>query len=341
MSAKKVRQVSLSIYIISLIIAAAVAGFLGYYLKPAPALPPRPGEGLVIYWIGGAAGDPFDARLMKGASDAAALLGVDLRYVHTEWDPEKMVAEFKRAIAAKPHGIVVMGHPGYEALAPLFEEAAKAGILVTLANVDIPELREKYWYTGYVGQELYKSGYTLCKEAVKRFELKPGERAAIFSGSWEQPARALRAIGCEAALKEAGLVVDRVSHPPEVYGSPERGVPYVTGYYSAYPDVKLIVFDGGGTTAATEMYMQAIGKKPGEIVVVGFDLTPGSVAALKSGYLQLVIDQQPYLQGFMTVLNLVLSIRWKFAGLYIDTGGAVIDKEAVPYVEELVVKGYR
>jgi len=305
------------------------------------ASPQKPGEGMVIYWIGGGAGDPFDARLLKGATDAAELLGIKLVYVHTAWEPERMVEEFRKAIAARPDGIVVMGHPGYEALAPLFEEAAKAGIYVTLANVDIPELRGKYWYTGYVGQDLYKSGYSLCKAAVERYNLKAGDRAAIFSGSWEQPARALRAVGCEDALKEAGLIVDRVSHPPAVYGSPAEGIPYVTGYYAAHPDAKLFVFDGGGTTAAAEDYMKAIGKKPGEIIVAGFDLTPGSVKGIKDGYIQLVIDQQPYLQGFMTVLNLFLSKKYMFAGLYIDTGGAIIDINNVGPVEELVLEGYR
>ncbi len=340
-----------TLYIVAIIIMLIIGIGIGYgiaYLSAPPAAPTgpecyQPGKGLTIYWIGGAAGDPFDARLYKGATDAAKLLGVNLVYVHTAWDPDKMVQEFSKAIEHNPDGIVVMGHPGYDALAPLFERAASKGILVTLANVDIPELREKYWFTGYVGQDLYQSGYVLGKEAVKRYsdKLKEGARAAIFSGSWEQPARALRAIGVEDALKEAGLIVDRVSHPPEVYGNPSEGLSYVQAYLAAHPDVVLICFDGGGTTAAAEDYLKNLGKNPGEIIVIGFDLTPGSVKGIKDGYIQLVIDQQPYLQGFMTVLNLVLSKNWMFQGLYIDTGGAIIDKDTIGEVEQLVEEGYR
>jgi simple sugar transport system substrate-binding protein len=361
------KGVSTSVFIIVVILVAIIAGVVGYFSAPAGVTqtittgatatvtttqtqtqtvtvsPTLPGTGLTIYWIGGGAGDPFDARLYKGATDAANLLGVKIVYVHTEWDPAKMIEEFSKAIAARPDGIVVMGHPGLDALAPLFEQAASSGILVTLANVDIPELRAKYWYTGYVGQNLYQSGYTLCKTAVQKYSnvLKAGVRAAIFSGSWEQPARALRAVGCEDALKEAGLVVDRVSHPPAVYGSPSEGIPYVTGYLAAHPDVKLIVFDGGGTTSAAADYMRSAGKSPGEIIVVGFDLTPGSVKGIKDGYVQMVIDQQPYLQGFMTVLNLVLSKKYGFQGLYIDTGGSIVDSSNVGLVEQLVLAGYR
>jgi simple sugar transport system substrate-binding protein len=326
---------------LAVVVTAIVVGSLAGCRPAPPPAPAKPFEGLTIYWIGGAAGDPFDALLSKGAKDAEETLGCKVEYVHTEWDPGKMVAKFKDAIGAKPDGIVVMGHPGYGSLADLFDRAAKEGILVTLANVDIPELREKYWYTGYVGQDLYVAGYSLGKRSVEQFGLKAGDRAAVLSGSWDEPARAVRARGVEDALKEAGLVVDRVAHASEVYGDPSLGVPIITGYYGAHPDVKLIVFDGGGTTAATKTFIDAIGKKPGEVKVAGFDLSPKTVEAIKDGYLQVTIDQQPYLQGYMTVLNLCLAIKYGFAGLYMDTGGGLVDATNVDDVAPLVEKGYR
>ena len=362
------KNISMSIFIISIIIASIVTGLGVYFAKPSAAPTPSAttltstvtktvtstststktagflmGKGLTIYWIGGAAGDPFDARLYKGATDAANMLGVKLVYVHTGWDPTKMVSEFKKAISLRPDGIVVMGHPGYDALAPLFAEASKDGIAVTLANVDIPQLRGSYWFTGYVGQDLYQAGYTLAEAALKKFpnRLKSGARVAIFSGDWAHPARALRARGVEDAFKKAGLTVDRVAHPSSVYGNPAEGLNYVSGYLAKHPDVACIVFDGGGTTASAENYLKSVGYKPGKIIVIGFDLTPGSLKGLKDGYVQLVIDQQPYLQGFLTVLNLVLSIKYHFAGLYINTGGAVIGPEEVSALETLVNEGYR
>jgi simple sugar transport system substrate-binding protein len=302
---------------------------------------PRQFEGIKIVWIGGASGDPFDTLLAKGAMDAAKYFGVTIEYMHTEWRPDLQVERFRDAIALEPDGIVVMGHPGYEAYAELFEEAHRKGILVTLANVDIRELREKYPYCGYVGQDLYAAGYILGKRCAEKFGLGPGDRAAIPSGSWPEPARALRAIGVEDALKEAGVTVDRVMHAPEVYGDPSLGIPVITGYYAAHPDVDLIVFDGGGTTAATSTFIEALGVSPGEIKVAGFDLSPATIDAIKAGYLQMTIDQQPYLQGYLTVLNLCLHKKWGFAGLYIDTGGGIVDSTNVAEVEALVEAGYR
>jgi simple sugar transport system substrate-binding protein len=44
----------------------------------------------------------------------------------------------------------------------------------------------------------------------------------------------------------------------------------------------------------------------GKIPAGGFDLTPGTLAAIKAGQLDFTIDQEPYLQGFLPTLYLYL-----------------------------------
>jgi simple sugar transport system substrate-binding protein len=44
----------------------------------------------------------------------------------------------------------------------------------------------------------------------------------------------------------------------------------------------------------------------GKIPAGGFDLTPGTLAAIKAGQLNFTIDQNPYLQGFIPTLYLYL-----------------------------------
>ncbi|MEM3130905.1 MAG: substrate-binding domain-containing protein, partial [Nitrososphaerota archaeon] len=245
---------------------------------------------------------PFGLTVKRGAEAATKDLGCDTSYFDADWVPETMVKQFKDSIAAKPDGIAVMGHPGYDGYAELFERAYAAGIIVTLVNVDIPELRKKYgpMGCGYVGQELYESGRKVGAACFK-YGLKKGDRAAVFS-VWEMYPRNLRAIGAEDALKEGGAIVDRVTHPPEVYGDPLKGIPYVTGYYAAHPDVKCMVWDGGGTTAGCVKYMEAIGAEPGKIINAGFDLSPPTIEAIEKGYLHVTLDQQPYLQGYLPIL---------------------------------------
>lgn len=322
------------------IVAAIVGGAIGYVLAPAAEVPPQQFKGMKVVWIGGAAGDPYDTLLMNGALDAGKYLGVSVEYVHTEWEPDKMVMEFSSAIGRRPDGIVLMGHPGYEGLVSLFETATDAGISIMMTDVDVPRLRDEFPGVGYIGLLNYETGYTVAKAGLAEADLSPGDRAVVISGSWDEPERMYLAIGAEDAYVEAGLIVDRVEHPSAVYGDPSAGIPYIVGYYGAHPDVKLIHLDGGATTASTIMYMEALGVGPGEIAVVGLDVTPGSLDALRAGYLMATVDCQPYVEGYMTVVNVCLRAKHGFSGIFANTARAVVTMANVHLYEDPARKGY-
>jgi simple sugar transport system substrate-binding protein len=61
---------------------------------------------------------------------------------------------------------------------------------------------------------------------------------------------------------------------------------------------------------------------------------------VRDGYVNLVIDQQQWLQGFMSILQLCLTHFYGFSGLHIDTGAGFLDAtnvEAIaPLVEQLI-----
>ena len=61
--------------------------------------------------------------------------------------------------------------------------------------------------------------------------------------------------------------------------------------------MKLVVTDHGGLTATAETYLKAAGKKPGEINIAGFDLSPATISAIKGGWTGLVIKQAEWLPG--------------------------------------------
>ena len=50
---------------------------------------------------------------------------------------------------AKPDGIVIMGHPGEDAMAPLVDQAEAAGIIVTSGNNPLPNIEAKYKAKGF------------------------------------------------------------------------------------------------------------------------------------------------------------------------------------------------
>jgi simple sugar transport system substrate-binding protein len=62
---------------------------------------------------------------------------------------------------------------------------------------------------------------------------------------------------------------------------------------------------------------------------------------IKRDYVKFTIDQQPYLQGFQTVMMLYLYKEFGLAPTDINTGVAIVDKSNVDEVEKLSETGYR
>jgi simple sugar transport system substrate-binding protein len=299
--------------------------------------------GISIYFFpGGSEGGPFESVVYKGAKAAEEDLGPKVTYVWSGWNPEKMIAQFKEAIAAKPDGIAIMGHPGEVAFAPLVDEAESKGIIVTSQNTDLPGIEAKYIAKGfgYAGQGLYSSGIALAKKSIEKWGLKKGDKALVW-GLLSQETRGLRTKGCIDALEEAGLKVDYLEISNEINADSTLGTPVLTGYISANPDVKLVITDHGNLTSTVGTFMKASKKEPGDIKCAGFDLSSASVDAIKSGYLGLVLDQQPYLQGYLPILQICLSKMYNFSGLHIDTGSGFVDETNVDVLASLAEKGIR
>ena len=296
----------------------------------------------IVFFPGGPAGGVFANNVYNGAKQAQADLGPKVQYVFSDWDPQKMIAQFKESAATKPNGIAVMGHPGEDAFEPLINEAEKNGIIVTSQNTTLPRIEKNYAANGfgYVGQDLYGAGFALGAEAVKRFGLKSGDRAMVW-GLVSQPTRGQRTQGAIDALKKAGLTVDYNEIDSATNADPAAGSPTFTGYVSSHPDVKLVVTDHGGLTATLQKYLTDAGKKPGEIHTAGFDMSPATLTAIRGGWTELVIDQQPWLQGYLPILQICLTKVYGFSGLHIDTGGGFADKNNIEFLAPLVEKEIR
>ena len=59
--------------------------------------------------------------------------------------------------------------------------------------------------------------------------------------------------------------------------SAAAGVPVFTGIMSANPDIKLMVTDHGNLTGTVQTFLEAAGKKPGEVYAAGFDMSGNAV----------------------------------------------------------------
>lgn len=296
----------------------------------------------IVFFPGGPQGGVFAVNVYNGAKQAEFDLGCKVNYVWSDWDPQKMIQQFREAVATKPDGIAIMGHPGDAAFDALIDDARSKGIIVTSQNTTLDKAEAKYAANGfgYVGAENYPAGHALGVEAVKRFKLKSGDRAMVW-GLLSQPARGERTKGVIDALKAAGLKVDYIEIDAATNKEAPAGAPTFAGYVSSHPDVKLVVTDHGGLTATAETYLKAAGKKPGQINIAGFDLSPATIAAIKGGWTGLVIDQQEWLQGYLPILQIAFTKVYGFSGLHINTGAGFVDKSNVDIVAPLAEKNIR
>lgn len=311
---------------------------------PAIFAKPQPlGEGVTIYFdTGGPAGGPYNTIVQNGAVQAASDLGAELKLIYSDWNPEKMIENFKMATAAQPDGIVVMGHPGDDAYMPFIKEAIADNILVTCVDTDLPQVRDNYKAKGFgsIGTDPVVMGTTLAQEALKQSGLKKGDRALIW-GLKRLKERGRRARAMISSLEEAGIVVDYIEISPEVDKDTAMGTPIITGYLASHPDNKMILVDHGALTSQMGNFLRTAGVKPDEIFVGGFSLSPATAEAIEEGYVDLVSEMQPYLLGYYSVAQIVLTKKYGFTGLEIDTGGGLVHKENIHLVAPLAKKGIR
>src|SRR5512138_1564714 len=158
---------------------------------PAKATEAPAGKQLVVYMqMGGQEGDPSTLARTNGAKAAAKDLNIKLIEQYSGWDSQKMIDQFKEAIAAKPDGIVIMGHPGEDAMGPLVDQAESMGIIVTSGNNPLPKIEAKYQTKGfgYAGADLYAGGFLTGQAMVSAGGLKPGDEALVYD-IWHQEGR--------------------------------------------------------------------------------------------------------------------------------------------------------
>ncbi len=79
-----------------------------------------------------------------------------------------------------------------------------------------------------------------------------------------------------------------------------------------------------------------------EVKIIYYEDAPdATVSSVQSGHIDLVIDQQQWLQGFMGVLQVCLSHNYGFSGLFVNTGGGFVDATNIDVIAPLVEQQIR
>ena len=68
----------------------------------------------------------------------------------------------------------------------------------------------------------------------------------------------------------------------------------------------------------------------------GFDLVPEVLQQMQTGYVQVQVDQQPYMQGFMPVMEVYLTKKIGLAPADIDTGQGIVRPDQADAIMKLL-----
>ena len=293
----------------------------------------------IRFFVGGNAGTPFAKVVDAGAKAAQADTGATVEYIYSDWNNEKMLAQLRDAVAAKPNGIAMMGHAGDAAILPLAKSAKAAGILMMFQNVDVPKVRAEIG-AGYVGAQLKSQGMALAEEAIRRIKLDKSKDEVLVLIPLQMEGRNVREIGVAEVFEKAGYKVTRIDDT-SAHGDPAKTQPMVTAAMLKNKNIKLVAYSST-VIGQHGIFMKAAGReKPGDVYSIGFDITPDILTGMEKGFINLTSDQQPFLQGYLPVLSLCQSWKFGLAPLYVDTGAGFVDPTQVKQLIKLAADGVR
>jgi simple sugar transport system substrate-binding protein len=268
--------------------------------------------------------NPFFVPTRYGAQDACDLLSCSYQWTGSEnSNVNEMVNATNTAITGGADGIAIALVDNHAFNSPT-DSALKAAIPVVGYNADASSNSR----LAYIGQDLFASGQEMGNRIV---DLVGSGPVAIFIATPGSTNLQPRIDGALSVLK---------SHPSITTSTVATGaaVPAelstIDSYVTGHSDVKGLFAVDAGSTQSVAQTMQKHSLRSKGVKAGGYDLTPITQKLLAQDQLDFTIDQQPYLQGFLPVMELYLYAASKtLTGMAdVNTGLKFLDKTTVqPY----------
>jgi ABC-type sugar transport system substrate-binding protein len=276
-------------------------------------------------------GDPFWTTIAQGAKDAAQLLHIDLNMQTSSGDQSKYNDLIGSAVADKPAALaVVLDDPNK------YTEnvcaAQKAGIPVMTYNITQAG-KAGDCVLGFVGQDFEEVGFLLGQRLLAdNPDIGKGDTVLTPVEFPDQVYAVQRHAGVKRALDEVGAKTELLGTGIEDSAALDK----ITQYLLGHKDTAAIVPLGGTPHRNVVKAMEDSGAK---VPVVGFDLAPQIISGIKSGAITAAADQQGYVQGFQTVMQLGMLLDFGLSPASINSGGSgLVDKDNVGVAEKLAGK---
>ena len=302
--------------------AIAVAGLA---VANLPAVASAQDQGPIIV-VSGPLSWPFFAAVKQGFDEAADLFGVEYQYVAVT-DTANMTSDYPRllqqAISRNPRMLLV-GEFFPDGMDPLIKEATAAGIPVLIHNSG-QTLWEQNGSIGFVGEDPYQMGFR-----AGQIQSEAGVKKGLcFNQVPGNPTVEARCTGYIDAMKEAGAETVYQTIGTGDATNPQAMMQAIKGTLQVNADIDGIYTLNPEPAISALRAVEELGRK-GEVMIGTADLSNEVLLAIQAGDIAFAMDQQPYLQGFMSIQ---IASQYLNYGLHpighVKTGPLVIDKSNV------------
>lgn len=297
----------------------------------------------IVFAHHSSASNTFWQAVKKGFEDACGKVDAECQmlFTQTEGSVTEQLANIEAAIARNPDALLTTIVDN-EALDEPIQRARDAGITVIAVNVDDLEGAKGNARQAFIGQGFQAAGYSLGQAQSANFPADGPIRVLVGISAPGQNWSEQRGQGVINFLEEykassgRDITWEKIDSGTDLAVTSDR----VGAYLAGHPDLTAY-FDTGFWHASVARVLADRGDAPGKVLLAGFDLVPEVIEQMKAGYIQVEVDQQPYMQGFMPVMEVYLAKNFGLAPTDIDTGQGIVKAEDADSIMDLSAEGLR
>jgi simple sugar transport system substrate-binding protein len=298
----------------------------------------------IVFTVHSGASNTFWQAVQKGYEDACTKIAATCQmiYLQTDGSIPEQVANMEAALARNPDALItsIIDNTAFD---EVIQRARDAGVIVISSNVDDLEGGAGNARQAFVGQGFEPAGRGLARAQWANMPAEGPIHVLVGVSGPGQNWSETRALGVTNYLDEM------------IAANPDRAITYekidsgldlavvadrVGAYLSANPNTNAY-FDTGFWHAGVASVLRDRGIEPGKVLLGGFDLVPVVLDEMEAGYIQVQVDQQPYMQGFLPVMMVYMNKTVGLSPVDVNTGEALVYPKDVPAIREMSEKGLR
>ena len=301
------------------------------------ATPAMSADKPTVYVIAPSLSDPFWITQQSGANQAGKDLGVNVVFQAPAQDTGDagMVPLLQAAIAAKPAGIAI--DYTSKTMEAATVAALDAGVNVVLYNNNRFENEnapsdKRILGLSFVGQNEAISGEILTKAWLPNLPATPC-KVLIVNPFPTAFVLTLRGDGVKRAL-------DAVKYPYSdlaATGDEGQNMSLISAALQADKSICGVVGLGGPASNPAAQYIAQNNLK---LPVATFDVGAETAKLIKDGSLTMAINQQPFLQAYFAVANMVNQAKYSLSPVNVNTGTSIVTSKNIDTVQACITAGH-